>query len=55
MAQERRTSYNATVISLIEEGMPPEPLPYEGIVEGPEDLSERFEEYLGEMLDELRP
>lgn len=55
IAREQGTSYSATVASLLEEATADKPLPYEGLVEGPEDLSERFEEYLGEMLDELRP
>ncbi|MGH8885196.1 MAG: hypothetical protein ACRDYX_08505 [Egibacteraceae bacterium] len=55
IARERGTSYSATVVRLLDEATKGQPLPYEGLGEGPEDFSERFEEYLGEMLDELRP
>lgn len=53
IAQERETSFNAAVIFLLEQATVDQPLPYEGIGEGPGDLSIRMEEYLEEIAAEL--
>ncbi|MGH8909048.1 MAG: hypothetical protein ACRD0K_21780 [Egibacteraceae bacterium] len=52
IAKERETSYNAAVVFLLEKATCDRTLPYEGVGEGPSDLSVRTEEYLDELAAE---
>lgn len=54
LAEEHGESVSGTVVRLVAAALSGGPLPYEGLGEGPGDLSTNTESYLHAALDERR-